>query len=91
MIVYVPTGNVEFNAKLVALPPTRVTTLPKFTPLVLNWMAPAGVPEPGATAVTVAVKVGPCPKTEGLTEEVSAVALSDLLTVWVNVAEVLLL
>jgi hypothetical protein len=30
-----------------------------------------GVPEPGATAVTVAVKVTAWPKTEGLTEEVS--------------------
>src|SRR5581483_11874078 len=50
---------------------------------------PLGVPVPGATAVTVAVKVTPWPNTEGLTEEVTVVVLLACLTVCVSVAEVL--
>jgi hypothetical protein len=42
---------------------------------------PVGVPEPGALAVTVAVKVTDWPKTEGLGEALTAVLLPSLLTV----------
>jgi len=41
------------------------------------------VPAPGATALTVAVKVTDCPKTDGLKDDASAVAVSALLTVCV--------
>ena len=34
---------------------------------------PAGLPAPGAVTVTVAVKVTPCPKTDGLAEDVRLV------------------
>jgi hypothetical protein len=56
-----------------------------------NVTVPLGVPAPGATAATVAVKVTDWPKTEGLVDEVSVVAVAALLTVWVMAAEVLLL
>ena len=42
---------------LVALPPESVTGDPKGLPSILNWTVPAGVPEPGATALTVAMNV----------------------------------
>src|SRR3954454_22011297 len=42
------------------------------TPLKVSWgdTAPVGVPVPGLTTATVAVKVTDWPKDEGLTEEV---------------------
>src|SRR2546430_651246 len=43
---------------------------------------------PGATTLTVAVKVVDCPNRVGVTEEASAVVVSALLTTWVNAAEV---
>ena len=45
---------------------------------------PVGVPAPGETAATVAVKVTDWPKTLGLVEEVSVVVLLAGLTVWVK-------
>jgi hypothetical protein len=61
------------NGPLLALPPERVTGLPKATPLVLNCTVPVGVPpEP----VTVAENVTPlCPYTDGSDDEAIAVAL----------------
>jgi hypothetical protein len=49
---------------------------------------PVGVPDPGATALTVAVNVTDWPNTDGFTDEVTAVELLALLTVWVMGAEV---
>jgi hypothetical protein len=43
-----------------------------------------GVPEPGATALTVAENVTGCPSTEGFAELLTAVALPALPTVWVG-------
>ena len=43
---------------------------------------PVGVPAPGATAATVAVKVTTWPKTEGLAVELTVVVLESLLTTW---------
>src|SRR2546430_5995194 len=43
---------------------------------------------PGATTLTVAVKVVDWPKRVGGTEETSAVVVSALPTTWVNAAEV---
>ncbi len=46
----------------------------------LKLTLPVGVPAPGATAVTVAVKVTDWPKTDGFWLEVSAVAVLAWLT-----------
>ena len=43
-----------------------------------------GVPLPGATALTVAVKVTDWPNTVGLVEELMVVVVLAALTVWVN-------
>ena len=57
----------------------------------LKVTVPVGVPVPGAVAITVAVKVTACPKTEGLTDELTAVVVLALLTVCVKVDEALAL
>jgi hypothetical protein len=41
---------------------------------------PIGVPAPGETAATVAVKVTLCPDVDGLTDEVTVVDVLALLT-----------
>ena len=56
-----------------------------------NVTVPVGVPTPGATALTVAVKVTAWPDADGFTDEVTVVELPALLTVCVTAAEVLLL
>jgi len=63
----------------VAVPLLRATGDPKFVTPSLNCTVPVGVPEPGGTAETVAVKVTAWPKEEGLFE-VTAVALPAWLT-----------
>jgi hypothetical protein len=50
---------------------------------------PVGVPAPGATTATVAVKVTDCPKTDGLTEDVRLVVVVALLTTWLTAPLVL--
>ena len=55
----------------------------------INVTVPVGVPAPGATATTAAVKVTGCAVAEGFTEDVNVVALLDLFTVCVNAVEVL--
>ena len=55
----------------------------------MNVTVPVGVPEPGATALTVAVKFTDWPNTDGFTDEATAVAMPALLTVCVRAAEVL--
>jgi hypothetical protein len=55
----------------------------------LNVTVPVGVPAPGATAVTVAVKVTDWPNTDGFGDAVSAVAVLAAPTVCVIAAEVL--
>jgi len=55
----------------------------------LKVTVPVAVPLPGATALTVAVKVTDWPNTVGLVELVSAVVLLAWLTVCVSVEEVL--
>jgi hypothetical protein len=50
---------------------------------------PVGVPEPGETALTVAVKVTDCPKTDAFTDEVTPVVLESLVTDCVSAADVL--
>src|SRR5205823_1863225 len=51
---------------------------------------PVGVPDPGASAATVAVKVTAWPNTDGLAEEITVLVLLTWLTVWVMAADMLL-
>jgi hypothetical protein len=68
----------------VAEPPLKETGDPRFTPPSMNCMVPVVVPDPGATAETVAVKVTACRKTEGFVSEVTAVELEAWLTICVG-------
>ena len=74
----------------VAWPELRVLVATGIPPS-LKMTVPVGVPEPGAAALAVAVKVTVWPDTDGLAEEVTAVVVLALLTVWVNGEAVLLL
>src|SRR6266487_916316 len=89
VMMWLPAERVEVPA-LVALPPDKVT-VPKLLPSILNCTVPVGVPEPGATAVTVAVKVIDWPKQDGFAELVTAVVVLALFTVCVRFGEVLVL
>jgi hypothetical protein len=51
----------------------------------LKVTEPVGVPTPGATAVTLAVKVTDCPKLDGFGEDVTLLRVSALLTVRLSV------
>jgi hypothetical protein len=55
----------------------------------LNVTVPVGVPEPGAVALTVAVKVTAWPNVLGLAEDVTAVLVAAWFTVCVMAGEVL--
>jgi len=57
----------------------------------LNCTVPVGVPDPGAVTLIVAVNVTDWPDKEGLTEDVTAVVVGALLTVWLKLADVLVL
>jgi len=77
----------------VAVPPDSVP-VPSVVVPSRNVTVPVGVPVPGGTTATVAVKVTDCPKTGGLADEATVVvvlALAGGLTVWVNAALVLVL
>jgi hypothetical protein len=45
-----------------------------------KFTVPVGVPAPGLTTATVAVKVTLCPKTDGLTDDARLVVVLALLT-----------
>jgi len=90
VIVWLPTLS-ELIAPLVALPPLKLTGLPKSTPSILNCTVPPGVPDPGALALTVAAKVTLWPNTEGLADEVTLVLVSALFTSCVIAPDVLVL
>src|SRR5580700_8698444 len=55
-----------------------------------NVTVPVGVPEPGAFAVTVVVKVIDWPKSDGFTEDETDVLLASSVTVWLTADDVLL-
>src|ERR1700730_1094245 len=59
--------------------PDVMVTVPLSTPSTKNCTVPVGVP-PAKVEVTVAVKVTPCPKTEGLCEEMTVVVVVAGLT-----------
>jgi hypothetical protein len=78
----------------VAVPATATGRAPQpaiVTPPSWKSTVPVLVPEAGAVAVTVAVKVTLCPDTEGLAEELSAVVVLPMITTWIKGAEVLVL
>ena len=83
-----PTAS-ELVPPLVALPPLNDTGLPKFEPSILNCTVPLGVPAPGAVAPTVTVKLTFCPKTDGVSDELTMLAVLALFTVCVKSADVL--
>jgi hypothetical protein len=58
-----------------------------------SWKStvPVRVPDAGAIAATVAVKVTLCPDNEGLTEDANVVVVPPLFTVCVRGADVLVL
>ena len=60
----------------VALPPAPTATVPRITLPSLNVTVPVGVPAPGATAATVAVKVTAWPVTAGLTDDARATVVA---------------
>src|SRR5439155_21134157 len=86
--VWVPTLSAEVLS--VAVPELSATGACG-VPSMVKVTVPLGVPEPGETALTVAVNVTVWPETDGLAEETTVVALLALLTVWVNGVAVLLL
>src|SRR5689334_16366082 len=73
----------------VARPPAPTVTIPRTTLPSLNVTVPVGVPDPGATGATVAVKVTAWPVTAGLSDEARAIAVAARLTVTPTAAEVL--
>ena len=64
----------------VAFPDVMGTVAARVTAPSVKVTLPVGVPAPGATAVTVAVKVTTWPETDGLAVEVTVVVLEALLT-----------
>src|SRR5688572_26355009 len=64
-----------------AVPPLNATGAPRFTPLSANCTVPVGVPIPGATTATVAVKVTGWPNADGVTDELTVVAVFAL-SIW---------
>jgi len=78
VMVWLPTERAEVLN--VAFPLICRVPLPSVVDPSLNVTVPVGVPEPGAVAVTVAVSVTDCPKTDGLTDEMTAVEVLALLT-----------
>jgi len=64
----------------VATPVALIVPVPSVVVPSRNVTVPVGVPEPGASAATVAVKVSDWPKEPGLALEVSEVVVADWLT-----------
>ncbi|GAA5610957.1 hypothetical protein Spla01_02104 [Streptomyces platensis] len=54
-------------------------------PLMTKVTVPVGVPEPGGTGATVAVKVTVCPTTDGSGDDVTVVVVEVWPTVWASV------
>ena len=74
----------------VAVPAVNVLA-PNVVAPSLKVTVPIGVPDPGAVAATVAVKVTDWPNAEGLAEEATAVVVFAVFTVCVSAEEVLAL
>ena len=90
-----PTARLEVE-KLVVVVPALVLKVPwpMLVPPSAKITIPVGLAAavlPGPLTVTVAVKVNDWPDTDGLIEEITAVVLLAMLTVWVSAAAVLVL
>jgi len=85
-MVWLPKARTEVVK--VALPPDSVP-VPIEMPPSRNVTVPVGVPAPGATAFTIAVKVIAWPNTVGLTDEVTELEDEALFTDWVIAADAL--
>ena len=70
-----------------ATPEVFEVTVPKVTVPLLNVTFPDGVTP--VADVTVAVNTTACPKIEGFGVDISTTAVVALLTVWVNIGDVL--
>lgn len=68
---------------IVLLPSAQLSGTP-VADLITNVTLPLGVPWPGRTVVTVAVKVTAWPDAAGLAEDVIAVVVVALVTFWVS-------
>ena len=70
--------------------PNEAATLhdPIVVPPSLKSTVPAGVPEPGVTAETVALNVTDCPEVDGLTLDVSDTDVDAGPTFWLSEVEV---
>ena len=86
-MVWVADG--EGRGRDVAARPLTSVPLPIVVAPSLNFTVPLGVPAPGATGLTVAVKVTAWPNTEGFVDETSVVVVSPLLTTWLSAFDVL--
>ena len=82
-------GTPAIGLASVAWPEARAA-VPMDTPLSRKVTVPVGVPEPGATAATVAVKVTLWPFTDGFTEEETVDRVEALFTTWDKALEVML-
>src|SRR5262249_38741785 len=73
----------------VALPPASTVAVPRMAAPSRTVTVRVGVPAPGATAATVAVKVTAWPGAAGFSDDARARAVAARLTVWARAAEVL--
>ncbi|MHA5055183.1 hypothetical protein [Streptomyces sp. SD15] len=69
----------------VAVPPATGTVTVALPSPKSKVTVPVGVPAPGATGATVAVKLTDCPTTDGSGDETTVVLVPAALTVWVSV------
>ena len=85
MTVYVPGVTSPLVVTLVVPPLSVPVSVTVVTPSVAtNVTVPVGVPAPGATGATVAVKVTGCPTTDGSGDEETVVVVDAWFTVWVS-------
>src|SRR5882724_11396325 len=91
-MVSLPTASEAVAHVACALPFNAAVPQPAIVvPPAWKFTVPIGVPEPGAVTLTVAVNVTDWPETDGLGEEVTAVLVEALFTVWMKFGEVLVL
>jgi hypothetical protein len=81
-------ATVRLDVVNVAWPPLSDPE-PMGEPPSWKFTVPAGVPAPGPTTVTVAVKVTDWPNTDGLAEGATVVVVDAWFTVWLSVEDVL--
>ena len=86
-MVWLPAASDEVVK--VAVPLLFNVAVPSWAAPSENVTVPVGVPVPGGTGLTVAVKVTDCPTTDGFADDDTAVVVAILLTVWVSGAELL--